>query len=106
MRCSHPADTGKVFFVDTDAKTITLPAIAVPLTATIVNIGAYGTVAVNVSPNASDMIHAPDIAGTNDKDHINTKATARRGDLVRISSPGDADGWQILNQRGVWAQEG
>lgn len=100
-------DNGKVFFVDTDAKTITLPAVATPVDCTIVNIGAYGGVAVNVSPAAADMIHAPDIAGTNDKDHINTKATAQRGDLVQISSgAGDANGWIVRNQIGTWAQEG
>ncbi len=98
-------DTGKVLFVDTDATTTTLPAIATPLTATIVNIGAFGTVAINVSPNAGDLIHAPNLAGTNNKDHINTKATARRGDLVTIQSPADADGWGVLNQIGTWAQE-
>lgn len=98
-------DNGKVLFVDTDAKAITLPAIAVPLNVTIVNIGAFGTVLVTVSPAAADMIHAPDLAGTNDKDHLNTKATARRGDLVKITN-GDADGWAVTNQRGIWAQQG
>lgn len=97
-------DNGKVFFVDTDALTITLPAVATPVNCTIVNIGAYGTVAVNVSPAAVDMIHAPDIAGTDNKDHINTKATAQRGDLVQLRT-GDANGWIVSNQRGVWAQQ-
>lgn len=97
-------DNGKVFFVDTDAKTITLPAVATPVNCTIVNIGAYGTVAVTVSPAAVDKIHAPDIAGTDDKDHINTKATAQRGDLVQIRT-GDANGWIVSNQVGVWAQQ-
>lgn len=99
-------DNGKVFFVDTDAKVITLPAVATPVNCTIVNIGAYGTVAVNVSPNANDGIHAPDIGYTDNKDHINTKATAQRGDLVVISTAaGDANGSAVLNQVGVWAQE-
>lgn len=97
-------DNGKVLFVDTDAITITLPAVATPVNCTIVNIGAFGTILVSVSPNASDMIHAPDIAGTNDKDHLNTKATARRGDLVQLRT-GDADGWVVSNQKGTWAQE-
>ena len=97
-------DNGKVFFVDTDALVITLPAVATPVNCTIVNIGAYGTIAVNVSPAAVDMIHAPDIAGTDNKDHINTKATAQRGDLVQLRT-GDANGWVVSNQRGVWAQE-
>ena len=98
-------DNGKVFFVDTDATVTTLPAVATPVNCTIVNIGAFGTVAVNVSPAAADMIHAPDIAGANDKDHINTKATAQRGDMVQLRT-GDANGWVVSNQRGIWAQEG
>ena len=97
-------DNGKVLFVDTDATTTTLPAVAVGVNCTIVNIGAFGAVIVAVSPNASDKIHAPDVAGTDDKDHINTKATARRGDLVRLTT-GDAAGWFVVNQVGTWAQE-
>lgn len=98
-------DNGKVFFVDTDAKTITLPAVATGLVCTIVNIGAYGAVAVNISPAAADMIHAPDIAGTDDKDHINTKATARRGDYCQIIGGLVATGYNVVKQRGIWAQE-
>ncbi len=98
-------DTGKVLFVDTDAKTITLPAVATAGAYTIVNIGAFGAVAVNVSPDAADLIHAPDIAGTDNKDHINTKATAQRGDLVRLVGGLVATGWVVTHQRGTWAQE-
>lgn len=98
-------DNGKVFFVDTDAKTITLPAVATGLSCTIVNIGAFGAVAVNVSPAATDGIHAPDIAATDDKDHINTKATARRGDLVKLVGGLVATGYNVTNQIGTWAQE-
>ena len=99
-------DNGKVLFVDTDAVVITLPVVATPVEATIVNIGAFGAVGLSVSPNAADMIHAPDLAGVDNKDHINTKATANRGDLVQISSgAGDANGWAVRNQIGTWAQE-
>lgn len=98
-------DTGKLFWVDTDAKTITLPAIATGLDGVaIVNGGAFGTVAVTISPNASDKIVAPDITAADDKDLINTKATARRGDFV-ILGGNDADGNAVLALRGIWAQE-
>lgn len=98
-------DNGKVIFVDTTA-VITLPAVATPVTATIVCIGPYGTVQISLDPNANDLIHAPDLAGTLNKDHINTLATAQRGDLCTVSSgAGDADGYAVLNQRGTWAQE-
>lgn len=98
-------DNGKVLFVDTDAKTVTLPAVATGLSVTIVNIGAFGTVAVNVSPQAADLIHAPDIPGTDNKDHINTKATAQRGDLVKVVGGLVSTGYNVVDQKGVWAQE-
>lgn len=98
-------DNGKVFFVDTDAKVITLPAEATGIAVTVVNIGAFGTVLVAVSPAAADMIHAPDLAGVDDKDHLNTKATAQRGDLVQMLSGLVATGYTVLNQTGTWAQE-
>jgi hypothetical protein len=97
-------DTGKAFFVDTDAKTITLPATAVAISVLIVNEGAFGTVAVNVSPNAIDKVMGPDIAGTDNKDLINTKATARRGDLVQLRL-GHADGPMVERLVGTWAEE-
>lgn len=99
-------DSGKLFWVDTDAKTITLPAIAAGLDGfVIVNGGAFGTVAVNISPDANDMILGPDITGANDKDLINTKATARRGDHV-ILGGNDADGYSVQAIRGIWARQG
>jgi len=98
-------DTGKLFWVDTDAKTITLPAIATGLDGfVVVNGGSYGAVAVNISPNASDMILGPDITGADNKDLINTKATARRGDFV-ILGGNDADGYAVQALRGTWARE-
>jgi len=98
-------DNGKVFFVDTDAKVITLPAEATGIQCTIVNIGAFGAVLVAVSPAAADLIHAPDLAGTDNKDHLNTKATAQRGDLVQLMSGLVATGYTVTNQVGIWAQE-
>jgi hypothetical protein len=98
-------DTGKFFWVDTDAVIITLPAIADGLGGcVIVNGGAFGAVAVTVSPNAADRIHGPDITAADDKDLINTKATARRGDLVQLDL-GDADGYVVTALRGVWARQ-
>lgn len=97
--------TGKLLVVDTDAKIITLPAIATGLDGVcILNIGAFGTVAVNISPAAADMILGPDITGADNKDLINTKATAKRGDFVVIGG-NDADGYAVQAMRGTWARE-
>lgn len=98
-------DTGKLFWVTTDAKTIALPAIATGLDGcVVVNGGSFGTVAVNISPAAADMILGPDITGADNKDLINTKATARRGDFV-ILGGNDADGYAVQAMRGTWARE-
>lgn len=96
-------DTGKVFYVTADAKTITLPAVE-GMEFRVVNAGAYGTVAVNISPNASDGIIGPDLTDTDDKDLINTKATAQRGDYVQIGGD-DATGWAVTRLVGTWAKE-
>lgn len=98
-------DCGKLFWVDTDAKTITLPAIAAGLSGClIVNGGSFGAVAVTISPNAADMILGPDITGADDKDLINTKATARRGDRCTLIA-GDADGYMVTDMIGTWARQ-
>jgi hypothetical protein len=98
-------DNGKLFVVTVDAKVITMPAVATPVNCVILNGGAFGAVAVNVSPNADDKIQGPDLPGTNDKDLINTKATARRGDFVKLVT-GDANGPIVSELRGTWATEG
>ena len=98
-------DSGKLFWVDTDAKTITLPAIATGLGGClIVNGGAFGAVLVTISPAAADMILGPDITGADDKDLLNTKATARRGDRVKLDL-GDADGYVVHDLVGIWARQ-
>ena len=97
--------TGKLLWVDTDAVTITLPAIATGLDGVmIVNGGSFGTIAVTLSPNASDMILGPDITGADNKDLINTKATAKRGDFVALGG-NDADGYAVQAMSGTWARE-
>lgn len=95
-------DNGKVFFVDTDAVVITLPAVATPVNCKIVNIGAFGTVKLSISPQAADKVQGPDLPGTDNTDHTNTKATARRGDFVALVT-GDANGPIVSEQRGIWA---
>jgi hypothetical protein len=97
-------DSGKLFFVTVDAKTITLPAVEGMSGVMIVNGGAFGTIAVTVSPNASDMVEMRDITAADGKDIVNTKATARRGDYVALDYS-DTNGWVVRKARGVWARE-
>ncbi len=96
-------DTSKVFFVDTDAKAITLPAVE-GMKCRFVNAGAFGTVLVTISPNANDGIKGPDLTATDNKDLLNTKATACRGDFVDLEYA-DATGWMVTAIRGTWAKE-
>lgn len=99
-------DTGKTFFVTVDAKVISLPATATADDGiTVVNMGADGTIAVNLSPVTADKVMGPDLGGTDNKDLINTKATAKRGDYVVLGA-GHADGWVVSDMKGTWATEG
>lgn len=98
-------DSGKVFFVDTDGLTITLPATTSGLGGVkIVNIGAFGTVGVTISPAATDMILGPDITGAANKDLINTKATAKRGDYVVLDF-GNSNSYVVTEMVGTWTRE-
>ena len=98
-------DCGRCLFVDTDAVVLTLPAIADGLGGVkIVNIGAFGAVGLSLSPAAADMILGPGITGADNKDLINTKATAKRGDYV-VLDLGDADGYVVTEMVGTWARE-
>lgn len=97
-------DAGKCLWVDTDGVVITLPAVEGVAGFRVANLGAYGAVGVSLSPAAADMIEGPDITAADNKDLINTKATAQRGDFVTIGN-GDANGWSVLQIRGTWARE-
>jgi len=97
-------DNGKLFWVNTDAVIITLAAVATPLNCVFVNGGSYGTVAINLSPNASDKIQGPDVGGTDNKDWVNTKATANRGDFTELVT-GDANGPIIAGYKGTWVTQ-
>ena len=99
-------DVGKAFYVTADAKTITLPSTDVMLgPIVIINAVADGGAAVNVSPAAADLIKGPDVAGTDNKDQINTKTTAILHDYISIIADG-VEGWVITAKRGIWAEEG
>lgn len=96
-------DTGKIICVDTDDKTITLPAVA-GMAFVVMNVGAYGTVELDVAPNANDLIIYKDSAGTDNHGLVGTKATAQRQDYLEIEY-GDATGWIVKRSRGTWADK-
>ena len=96
-------DTAKGFWVDTDAQTMTLLTYAAgtAIDLVVVNGGGFGLVEVNVDVAAGDVMHGPDDTGAAGGITVNTKATARRGDFIVISTGGD-DGYMITEKRGVW----
>ena len=101
--------------VATDALITTLPKIEagdLGLTYLFRNTGADGNNTITLSPNAADAIHgtianaaADSVAGgVVDKDFINTKATANKGDYVVLRAVALTE-WYIIGGVGIWASE-
>ena len=106
------ADNGKTFYIATDAKVFTLPATALGLEFTFVNSGAAGNNIITIASAVSDYIAGTITLAatvvvkgtTDDKDLINTKATAVVGDSVKLAADG-VGGWYIVAIQGIWASE-
>ena len=97
-------DSGKTFLSNTKDVVFTLPAIAMGNSFTFVNTGADGQNNLTISPNASDgILYAGSL--TDDKDVINTQATSKVGDFVKIASLNSTAHWTVLEAQGVWAKE-
>lgn len=66
-----------------------------------------GGVGLSISPDAADAIGGNGLTVTLDKDLINTGATDRLGDCVRIYCTGvaGATAWRIESIVGTWAKE-
>lgn len=120
------ADCGSFIFTATDNAVITLPDVhtsgsegpTIGCTITVVNTSTGHGAKVSVSPHSSDGIagscsgatsDTPSsftkvaFSGTADKDIINAKATADRGDFVHLISV--TGGWYVVACSGVWASE-
>lgn len=97
-------DCGKTFYIDSGAVTFTLPAIAIGNTFTFVNMNPDGAAALTISPAAADGISYVGSA-TDNKDLINTAATAKKGDYVTLAALDQTVAWQVTDASGVWAKE-
>ncbi len=98
-------DSGKTFTNSlTDGVVFTLPGIAIGNTVTFVNTAPNGKADLTVSPNSSDGITYAG-SSTDDKDLINTKATANYGDYVTLASLDGVVAWQVVAIRGIWAKQ-
>ena len=97
-------DSGATFIcTNTSGTTITLPSIAVGNVFTIVNGAPDGTI-LTIDPAALDGI-AYAGSSTDNKDLINTAATAKKGDYVTLGSGLSTAAWQVYEIQGVWAKE-
>ncbi len=102
---------GGEFNVATDALTITLPTINannIGMEFTFRNTGADGNNIITLSPASTDAIHGTvgsvSSGGVDDKDWINTKATANKGDWCTLKAVALTD-WYLTGGDGVWASE-
>ena len=99
-------DVGKVIYLSTDTKTITLLATVAGSEFIIVNQAAAAAAGIIVDPNDVDLfLGGCDVAANADGHKMtNTKATAKRGDYLHVLSDG-ATGYTIVGIRGTWAAE-
>jgi len=98
-------DSGKTFTnALTDGVVFTLPSIAIGNTVTFVNTAPDGQADLTISPAAADGITYAG-SSTDNKDLINTKATAKHGDFVTLASLDGVVAWQVVAIRGIWAKE-
>jgi len=102
---------GGEFNVATDALVITLPTIDannIGMEFTFRNTGADGNNIITLSPASTDAIHGTVAAissgGVDNKDWINTKATANKGDWCTLKAVALTD-WYLTGGDGVWASE-
>jgi predicted RecA/RadA family phage recombinase len=99
-------ESGVCYDVTADAVVITLPATAVGLEFTVMNMAADGAALVEVDFQAVDknLGGLGIAAGGDGKKLSNTKATAKKGDFITFVADG-TDGYRIKAIRGIWAQE-
>lgn len=98
-------DNGLVVTCSTDGVVFTLPATVVGYTFTIMNLAAAGAAGISLSPDADDRIVGLGLnTVTDDKDFINTKATAKPGDYITVVADG-VNGWFVVSSKGTWARE-
>lgn len=96
-------DTGKAIICSLTT-VITLAATAVGGIYRLYNAAAYGVAQISASPDAVDLLIAPDSSGADNKDYVNTLATARRGDYIDLLH-GSVNGPVVVSRKGTWLKE-
>lgn len=102
-----PEDNGKtVVFNTTTSLVVNLPATAKGLRYRFFSkIAAGSGVGHSVSPNAADKIFASGFTTADDKDAVNTQATAAVGDAFEVQADEAGTGWIGEAVAGTWARE-
>jgi hypothetical protein len=112
------SDSGLVQNVVADNVTVTLPATVAGYTYTVRNGGVASTgtpvgavsdasALITVAPNASDGFSGNAFTAATNKAALNTKATAKVGDEIRVEGSGvtGSAGWLFDTVKGVWARQ-
>jgi hypothetical protein len=97
-------DSAKIFASVLDAIVYTLPSIATGELYSFINLAEDGDAKVSISPASADGISYAGVSVDN-KDLINTKATALKGDYATVASFDGADHWQVAEVSGLWQAE-
>lgn len=96
-------DSGKTIVSKLDGFVATMQGIGTGNTVTFVNMADDGQGEYSISPDAADGInYKGDV--TIDKDLINTKATAKKGDSITLASL-SGSAWEVVEVRGIWDKE-
>jgi len=104
------ADNGKIILCDTTL-VITLPSTGAAYGPfIIVNYGeeaaatGISDVRITINPATADKIQGCGITALANKDLVNTLATAKKGDYIKIFY-GGTTAWSVGEMRGTWARE-
>ena len=97
-------DIGKAMCSATTGVVFTLPTTATGSKYTFINVGQDGDAEISVSPASTDAISGRDTPGVDNKDWINTLATARCMDMLIVEYE-SSTGYIITKQIGTWAEE-
>jgi len=95
-------DCGKIMTSAVDSQVVTLPATVIGLNYTIMNV--TDGLKMTIQPNTADQIYMPDILTDSDNGIVNTAATSKDGDLIKLVADGSV-GWYVTELHGIWAAE-
>lgn len=98
------AQSGMTFVATAGDLVFTLPSTAAGLCYTFTQNTTAGSVGLSISPATADKIIGNGFTPLDNKDAINTKATARIGDSITLVGDG-VDGWYVKSVSGTWDRE-